>query len=185
MNKVAFFAAVLALTVVYIVEIEAQGECSLYTKQSQCQAVKDCTWCAGDFPFCAPAGGCPSPMHHVCNSTQYCCPDAKQCLTPTNRSCSSDSACLNGEVCCPLTKICVKPSGVTCKSTCDNKEEYCCPDALHCLTPTNPGVFCDPNDKDSCKDGEVCCPLTKLCVKVGRSCTPAVAHEHLFFLRKK
>lgn len=47
---------------------------------------------------------------------------------------------------------------------------YCCPDAKHCLTPTNPGVFCA--DDASCTRDEVCCPLTKLCVKVGEVCTP-------------
>jgi hypothetical protein len=193
MNKVAIFVAILVLSAACMVEIQAQGECSLFTKQNQCQEHQDCVWCAGrgHEAFCAPTGACPSPVpsHHVCNKTQYCCPDAKQCLTPTNRSCSSgeDSACSEGEVCCPLTKICVKPSGVPCKSTCDNNEEYCCPDALHCLTPTNPGVFCDPNDKNSCNGGDVCCPLTKICVKVGRPCVPAAAAvgDQLFFLRKK
>ena len=179
MNKLSIVFAALALSAIFIVEIQAQGECSLYTRQSQCQEHQDCDWCAGDSPFCAPTGECPS-YHHVCNKTQYCCPDAKQCLTPTNRSCASDTACSNGEVCCPLTKICVKPSGVACKSTCDNNDEYCCPDALHCLTPTNPGVFCDPTNKDSCSNGDVCCPLTKLCVKVGRPCTPAVAVSSRF-----
>ena len=184
MSKVAIFVVALVLSAACVVEIQAQSECSLYNKQSQCQNNQDCEWCAGDAPFCAPTGECPA-HRPICNKTQYCCPDAKQCLTPTNRSCASDTACSNGEVCCPLTKICVIPSGVACKSTCDNNNEYCSPDALHCLTPTNPGVFCDPKNKDSCSDGDVCCPLTKLCVKVGRPCTPAASDEKPFFLRKK
>jgi hypothetical protein len=38
----------------------------------------------------------------------------------------------------------------------------------HCLTPTAPGKFCTDA---SCATNEVCCPLTKLCVKVGAECT--------------
>ena len=182
MNKLSIVLA-LALSAIFIVRYKHKAMFLVHEAKSV-SGTQDCDWCAGDSPFCAPTGECPS-YHHVCNKTQYCCPDAKQCLTPTNRSCASDTACSNGEVCCPLTKICVKPSGVACKSTCDNNDEYCCPDALHCLTPTNPGVFCDPMDKDACSNGDVCCPLTKLCVKVGRPCTPAVADKQPFFLRKK
>ena len=46
------------------------------------------------------------------------------------------------EVCCPLTKLCVIP-GVECTPppVCTSSE-YCCPDALHCLTPVEPGTLC-------------------------------------------
>ena len=107
----------------------------------------------------------------VCKSTEYCCPDAKHCLTPTKTSCLHDEdACASGDVCCPLTKICVTP-GAACKSSCADQGTYCCPDALACLTPTNPGVFCD-GDNAKCGANEVCCPLTKLCVKAGDKCSP-------------
>ena len=33
---------------------------------------------------------------------------------------------------------------------------YCCPDAKHCLTPTNPGTLCDPADKKACPTSQVC-----------------------------
>ena len=105
----------------------------------------------------------------VCKSTEYCCPDAKHCLTPLHISCL-DSACATGEVCCPVTKICVTP-GAPCVSPCPGNDDYCCPDALHCLTPTNPGVFCN-GDASNCKQGEVCCPITDICVSVGEACTP-------------
>ena len=105
-----------------------------------------------------------------CADTEFCCPDAKACLTPTKTSCAADAkACASGEVCCPLTKICVKP-GAACQSPCAAKE-YCCPDARKCLTPTNPGTFCSAA-KD-CKKNELCCPLTNLCVSAGASCVPA------------
>ena len=194
-----FKTIILIVSVLCIVSLaRGQGECSLYHKETQCNMHSDCAWCTrtGHESYCTPASTpCPSPApsHSICNKTQYCCPDAKQCLTPTNHSCASGpDACSKGEVCCPLTKICVEPSGVDCKSTCDNDDEYCCPDALHCLTPTNPGVFCDPSNKDSCpSDGQVCCPLTKICVNVRRPCTPAttVNDEESFvtklYLRKK
>jgi|EP00937_MAST-01D_sp_MAST-1D-sp2_P006038 hypothetical protein len=110
----------------------------------------------------------PAPAAPQCAATEYCCPDAKKCLTPTGTSCQADaSACGDGEVCCPLTKICVKP-GADCKSPCDSS--YCCPDAKACLTPTNPGVFC--GGASDCKSSEVCCPLTKLCVAAGDTCSP-------------
>jgi len=105
-----------------------------------------------------------------CKSTEYCCPDAGACLTPTSTSClHNESACASGQVCCPLTKICVIP-GNPCTSPCLDSGSYCCPDAKACLTPANPGVFCD--SATSCASGEVCCPLTKLCVKAGAECTP-------------
>jgi hypothetical protein len=107
----------------------------------------------------------------VCKATEYCCPDAKACLTPTKKSCKDDTgACGKGEVCCPLTKICVIP-GKPCVTPCADSGTYCCPDAVKCLKPTNPGVFCKA--ADDCKSNEVCCPLTKLCVAPGADCKPS------------
>jgi len=106
----------------------------------------------------------------TCSTSEYCCPDAKKCLTPTSTSCKADAtACGAGEVCCPLTKICVKPGADCVAPPVCKTSEYCCPDAKACLTPTNPGTFC--TDASSCKSSEVCCPLTKLCVAAGKSCT--------------
>ena len=51
---------------------------------------------------------------------------------------------------------------------CNNdKSEYCCPDAKHCLKPTK--KTCG-GAGDKCAAGEVCCPLTKLCVTAGAAC---------------
>merc|ERR1711988_764191 len=112
------------------------------------------------------------PAEHVCNSTEYCCPDAKHCLTPTNVSCSSGGAsdCTKDQACCPITKLCVDV-GAPCKSPCADHASYCCPDALHCLTPTNPGHLCQ-SASDCSSQGEVCCPVTHECVSVGAKCTP-------------
>jgi hypothetical protein len=104
-----------------------------------------------------------------CNSDQYCCPDAKHCLTPTHTSCLS-SSCPSNEVCCPLLKICVKV-GDACVSPCQDQGSYCCPDAKHCLTPV-PGIFCN-GSASNCKKGQVCCPVTDLCVDVGAPCIPS------------
>jgi len=167
------YHALLFLVAVSSVTLEvafSQGQCSLQRDSRSCEA-NDCIWCTTDGnPYCAEEGACPT-LGDRCNATQYCCPDAKACLTPTNRTCkSSADACLKGEACCPITKICVIP-GNPCKSPCEDKGSYCCPDALHCLTPVNPGVFCDPKDSNSCADGEVCCPVTKLCVRIGEKCS--------------
>merc|ERR1719487_999761 len=108
----------------------------------------------------------------TCAATEYCCPDAKKCLTPTSTSCKDDAtACGDGEVCCPLTKICVKP-GADCQTPCSDSGTYCCPDAKACLKPTNPGVFCTSAADCGAKSGLVCCPLTKLCVAPGDKCSP-------------
>jgi len=114
----------------------------------------------------------------VCKKSEYCCPDAKHCLTPTTVSCKNDAdACKDGEVCCPLTKICVIPDA-PCVSPCEDQNSYCCPDALHCLTPVDPGVFCDPKDPNACGgNGNVCCPITSICVSVGAACTPPVRKD--------
>ena len=147
----------------------SQSQCTLIQNPKTCED-NDCVWCtSGEKPYCAIPSTCPGGKKQ-CNSTEYCCPDAKHCLTPTNVSCLNGEACGKGEVCCPLTKICVIP-GNPCDTPC-GVGEYCCPDAKHCLTPVNPGVFCSPEDKDACADGDVCCPVTKVCVAVGKACTP-------------
>jgi len=126
---------------------------------------------AGDAaPAPGPAPG-PSPASTTCSMTEYCCPEAKACLTPTKTSCADDeAACGNGQVCCPLTKICVIP-GKPCVTPC-GPTEYCCPDAKHCLTPVSPGKFCTgAGTQGSCSSSsEVCCPLTFMCVSVGAAC---------------
>lgn len=111
-----------------------------------------------------------TPSTTVCKKTEYCCPDALKCLTPTSTSCATDDACADGDICCPLTKICVTP-GVACTPppVCKS-DEYCCPDALKCLHPTDPGTFC--TGKHHCATDEICCPLTKICVTADAPCTP-------------
>ena len=114
----------------------------------------------------------------ACAATEFCCPDAKACLTPTGVSCSKDAtACGAKEICCPFTKECVTASHpctpvTTCKAT-----EFCCPDAKACLTPVAPGTMCDPTDKTACTatKGAICCPLIKQCVTAGVACVAAPA----------
>jgi len=124
-----------------------------------------------DKPF--PCNSCCTPTL-PCSSTEFCCPDAKACLTPTGTSCAKDAkACSAGQICCPFTKECVTASHPCtpvreCKNT-----EFCCPDAKHCLTPVAPGTMCDPADKAACPSPQVCCPLIKQCVTVGASCDPS------------
>jgi hypothetical protein len=48
-------------------------------------------------------------------------------------------------------------------------EQYCCPDAKHCLKPTKKS--CE-KDATSCTGKEICCPLTKICVEAGPVCIP-------------
>ena len=118
----------------------------------------------------------PSPTDGCKNDqSEYCCPDAKHCLTPTGKTCADSSdKCADGEVCCPLTKLCVT-AGAKCVSPCP-ATSYCCPHARKCLTPTNPGTLCDPNDAAACSSGELCCPLTKECVKPGSDCKPPLSN---------
>lgn len=125
-----------------------------------------CTMAANDCPWSLDVA---DGKITACTDNEYCCPDAKKCLTPTATSCAKDAtACADGEVCCPLTKICVKP-GKSCESPCAAKD-YCCPDAKRCLALTNPGVFCKATS--DCGSQQICCPLTKLCVSVGTPCVP-------------
>jgi hypothetical protein len=105
----------------------------------------------------------------VCKPTEYCCPDAKKCLTPTKTTCdpsATTTACGGSEICCPLTKLCVT-AGPACVSPCVGTTSYCCPEALKCLTPTSPGTL--PN---TCPAGQFLCPLTSLCVTAGPVCSP-------------
>ena len=105
---------------------------------------------------------------------EYCCPDAKHCLTPTAVTCrESGATCGADEVCCPLTKLCVKV-GKPCQPTC--ADAYCCPGGLHCVRPTRPGVRCSKNEtggESPCWPDEECCGITNVCIKsTGASCTP-------------
>merc|ERR1711865_595236 len=87
----------------------------------------------GNFPIASNLFNC---IHEgeVCSGDEYCCPDAKKCLTPTKTSCAASSAaCGATDVCCPLTKICVT-AGESCVSPCA-AGSFCCPDARHCLSP--------------------------------------------------
>jgi len=112
----------------------------------------------------------------VCRASEYCCPDAKKCLTPTSFnssivSCSADAnVCESGQTCCPLTKVCVD-IGVDCTppSVCGTGA-FCHFETGTCRTPTNAGVLCDV-DSD-CGD-DICDQLTRTCVKEGASCVPA------------
>jgi hypothetical protein len=45
----------------------------------------------------------------VCKMTEYCCPAAGACLTPTKTACKSGTDCGTGQACCPLTGVCVTP----------------------------------------------------------------------------
>merc|ERR1712232_255143 len=56
----------------------------------------------------------------VCSASEYCCPDAKKCLTPSTVSCATNKTVCDGTshpVCCPVTQLCVKP-GNACDSPC-------------------------------------------------------------------
>ena len=124
---------------------------------------------------CEKECGTPAPPAKAhCTSSQYCCPDAKHCLTPVaNKTCATDpEACSASEVCCPLTKLCVVVGDACAPTAVCPATSYCCPDALHCLTPVKPGTLCDPKAKAPCSGAEVCCPLTKECVDVGAVCKP-------------
>ena len=132
-------------------------------------------------PYPKPPGPPPPPPASVCTAAEYCCPDAKACLTPTNVSCAANnSACSKQEICCPLTKVCVT-AGAACTSPCKNTKgnvsttEYCCPDAKACLAPVDPGTFCDPSNATACGNRSdvdvICCPLLKECVAIGAKCT--------------
>ena len=115
----------------------------------------------------------------TCSDSEYCCPDAMKCLTPSKTSCKGnpDACGTGGAVCCPLTEMCVSV-GSACTSACQapwaEKALFCCPDAKACVAPTDPGVLC-ATDSD-CKQGHVspviCCPLTKLCVTAADACQP-------------
>lgn len=133
------------------------------TKAAGCTVAEEAKFCE------APPA---PPHHHTCTAEQYCCPDAKHCLTPVaGKSCAAQpTACGATETCCPLTKMCVKVGlpchpTPTCKTT-----EFCCPDAKACLTPVAPGTFC--KETSACKTGAVCCPLIKQCVTASAKCEP-------------
>merc|ERR1712178_77686 len=88
-----------------------EGDFNLQVKNIRVTKAKACP---ADFPVCCPVtklcvkpgADCVAPP--VCKSSEYCCPDAKACLTPTKPGvfCTDASSCKSNEVCCPLTKLC-------------------------------------------------------------------------------
>merc|ERR1712178_454416 len=98
-----------------------------------------------------------------------------KCLKPSATQCDPSShvhTCTDPAfpICCPVTKLCVAP-GADCVAppVCSSKE-YCCPDAKHCLEASTTSCASDAKACDGNKEFPVCCPLTKLCVKVGAAC---------------
>jgi hypothetical protein len=85
--------------------------------------------------------------------------------TKATQSCPADYP-----VCCPVTKLCVKPGADCAAPSVCTSSEYCCPDAKHCLTASRTSCATNPNACGSNKEFPTCCPLTKLCVKVGAAC---------------
>jgi len=136
---------------------------------------------------------------NVCGKEETCCPLTKLCVTvgvPCTSHCSSNKTycsaqgsrcvepvspgepfcsggCLHeGARCDFVTKLCVKETEEKCaapRAGCEGNTSYCCPDVSKCLAPGASPVPCPDG---TCKGGKTCCPLTKLCVDVGPSCTP-------------
>jgi hypothetical protein len=106
---------------------------------------------------------------------EYCCPDAKHCLTATTTTCRESANCGSDETCCPLTKLCVKV-GAPCAPPC--KDSYCCPGSGKVSQP-RPLEFCpasclasrvaDPQLGGSRLASTVRCPTATRC-SVQRQC---------------
>jgi hypothetical protein len=122
------------------------------------------------------------PPAHACKSTEYCCPDAKRCVTPTKTACepsNSNAECKHGDVCCPMAKICVTP-GAACKTPCGAglfcSGVYNTQRVLEnvCLHPDHPGHFCNATGFEGLCPSmyQRCCPLTSMCVSIHGTCTP-------------
>ena len=112
-------------------------------------------------------------LEPVCSREQYCCPDAKKCLTPTRQFCGSNAtACPANQACCPITQICVIP-GATCKSPCTDTTTFCDPDIRECVKTALPAHFCEKHEH--CNSPERCNFLTHLCgTETGDRCKPEV-----------
>lgn len=113
---------------------------------------------------------------HVCRASDYCCPDAKKCLTPLSSNASivtcpsgGDDVCEPNQVCCPLTKVCVDVGPDCTPPPVCGSTAFCHYETGQCRTPTNPGVRCE-SDSDCGKD--TCDQLTKTCVSIGAACSP-------------
>jgi hypothetical protein len=112
----------------------------------------------------------------ACVASQYCCPDAKKCLTPLSSnasivSCSADpNACEANQVCCPLTKLCVDVGGDCTPPPECGGSAFCHFETGTCRTPVTPQVVCA--SAADCGASGVCDALTKTCVSEGQSCTP-------------
>jgi hypothetical protein len=112
----------------------------------------------------------------ACRASQYCCPDAKKCLTPLSSnasivSCSTNpNACEANQVCCPLTKLCVDVGGDCTPPPECGGSAFCHFETSTCRTPVTPQVVCVTSA--DCGKSNVCDPITKTCVQVGSACTP-------------
>merc|ERR1711959_713212 len=70
------------------------------------------------------------------DTREYCCPDAKKCLTASSVSCAKNATVCSKEkeypVCCPLTKLCVKPGADCTPPDACLDTVFCCPEAKKC-----------------------------------------------------
>lgn len=101
---------------------------------------------------------------NVCTINEYCCPDAKKCLKPTNplKSCAADATvCAAGQACCPVTKICTTP-GITCTPPTECSSDDICTVNGYCFTPVKGGTCAATSD---CTDGNTCNVYVGLCGK--------------------
>lgn len=106
-------------------------------------------------------------QHHCCSAAEpKYCPNADYLSTVTHLEVWAEGA--EGDFHLEIDWIGAgdrspAPAAPVCSDT-----EYCCPDALHCLTATKTSC----KGTGTCDNGLTCCPLTELCVEVGKACTP-------------
>jgi len=103
-----------------------------------------------------------------CNATtEYCSSFSGTCVRPKNIPCSQ-VPCDAGFKCDTTTELCIFDTEKPCDNPCQ-KTSFCCPDTKQCAAPVlEDGNTCKTND--DCDDKRSCCPLTSLCVELGKSC---------------
>mmetsp|Transcript_100916 Transcript_100916/g.175178 ORF Transcript_100916/g.175178 Transcript_100916/m.175178 type:complete len:175 (-) Transcript_100916:352-876(-) len=107
------------------------------------------------------------------SDAEFCNDVLKKCATPIAESCADmNQTCSSPDfpICDPVTKLCVR-QGADCTppAACESGH-YCIPKVNKCAEPTYMSCAEDSTVCDS-SDQPFCCPVTKLCVKLGANCT--------------
>lgn len=116
---------------------------------------------------CATASGNCTNACKGQTDASWCDSQTGHCAVATGAACGAGKRCAAGS-CEEATGMCTQIGGQVCSDTCADPA-YC--HAGQCQTPSGGNIVVCTAASD-CGDGQVCCPVTGICVTAGKVCDP-------------